>query len=446
MMRGKIALAILCLMLVYTAKAQQQDTLYFTLDEALQYAMEHSFNSKNADIDLHTSQKKVWETIASGLPQVDASAGYTANLNLPVSLIPAEFVGGEPGTYIPVKFGQDYNSNFGFSVSQMIFDGSYLIGLKSAKIYVDLARNAKEKTNIAVREAVTSAYFTTLIAEEKMGIVKDNLLNSEQLLKEAKAYYENGFREEQDVEQLQLMKQQAENEVIKAEREIRVSKMVLKFAMGMSVDKDIQLKDSLQRFIQPIRTGAALTEKFDYTQHIDYRIQETQVAAQKSLLSLEKVSFLPKLNAFYNYQKTAYSNEFNVIAADWYPSSMVGLQLTLPITYSGARTSRINQAKLELEKAENEQLQNIQNLQMQYLTALTDLESAMDKYKNDKENRSIAQRIYHKTQIKFNNGIATSTELSQNETQYLTAYSNYLISILQLLQSKVNLDKAEGNL
>jgi len=445
-MRKKLLLASLCLLFVFGAKAQQPDTLYFTLDEALQYAMEHSFNSKNADIDLQTSQKKVWEAIASGLPQVDASAGYTANLNLPVSLIPAEFVGGEPGTYIPVKFGQDYNSNFGFSVSQMIFDGSYLIGLKSAKIYVDLARNAKEKTDIAVREAVTSAYFTTLIAEEKMGIVKDNLENSGQLLKEAKAYYENGFREEQDVEQLQLMKQQAENEVIKAEREIRVSKMVLKFAMGMNVDKDIQLKDSLSRFIQPIQTGAALTQKFDYTQHIDYRIQETQVAAQQALLSLEKVSFLPKLNAFYNYQKTAYSNEFNVTSADWYPSSMVGLQITLPITYSGARTSRINQAKLQVEKAENEQLQNIQNLQMQYLTALSDMESAMDKYKNDKENRAIAQRIYDKTQIKFNNGIASSTELSQNETQYLTAYSNYLISMLQLLRSKINLDKAEGNL
>ena len=446
MMGRKLLLVTLCLMFVYTTRAQQQDTLYFTLDEALQYAMEHSFNSKNADLDLQTSQKKVWEAIASGLPQVDASAGYTSYLNLPVSLIPGEFFGGEPGTYVPVKFGQDYDSNFGLSVSQMIFDGSYIIGLKSAKIYVDLARNAKEKTNIAVREAVINAYYTTLIAEQKMGIVKDNLNNSDQLLKEAKAYYENGFREEQDVEQLQLMKQQAENEVIKAEREIRVSKMVLKFAMGMDVDKDIQLKDSLQRFILPIKTGTSLGATFDYTKHIDYRIQETQVDAKKSLLSLEKVSFLPKLSAFYNYQKTAYSNNFNVLSADWYPSSMVGLKITLPITYSGARLSRINQAKLDLEKAENDQLQNIQNLQMQYLTALSDLESAMDKYENDKENKDIALRIYDKTQIKFNNGIATSTELSQNESQYLTAYSNYLISILQLLQSKVNLDKAEGNL
>jgi len=445
-MGQKFLLVTLGLIFSFTAKAQQQDTLYFTLDEALQYAMEHSFNSKNADLDLQTSQKKVWETIASGLPQVDASAGYTAYLNLPVSLIPGEFFGGDPGTYVPVKFGQDYDSNFGLSISQMIFDGSYLIGLKSAKIYVNLARNAKEKTDITVREAVISAYYTSLIAEEKMSIVKDNLNNSEQLLKEAKAYYANGFREEQDVEQLQLMKQQAENEVIKAEREIRVSKMVLKFAMGMNVNKDIQLKDSIQRFIQPIQTGAALADRFDYSRHIDYRIQETQVEAKKSLLSLEKVSFLPKLNAFYNYQKTAYSNEINVLSADWYPSSMVGLKITLPITYSGARISRINQAKLDLEKAENDQQQNIQNLQMQYLTALSDLESAMDKYKNDKENRAIAQRIYNKTQVKFNNGIATSTELSQNESQYLTAYSNYLISMLQLLQSKINLDKAEGNL
>jgi outer membrane protein TolC len=441
----KWLLAIL-LLSTFTLSAQQSNEQGFSLNEALSYAMVHSYISKNADIDVISARKQVWESISTGLPQVDGIADYNVNLDLPVSLIPSEFIGGEPGTYIPVKFGQDYNSTFGVTVSQLIFDGVYLIGLKAAKVYVDLALGTQEKTQIEIREFVTDAYYSVLIAEKFLATNKDNLDNSQKLYSDTEAYYKNGFAEEQDVDQLRLMVKQTENELIKAERSIRVTKMVLKYVMGVDVNDEIVLADSLENFVDPVIKAGTVARDFDYSKHVDYRILETQYSLKKSQLDLEKVSLLPKIDVFYSWMKTAYANDANLIKEDWYPSSMIGFKLSLPIFSSGGRLKKIQRAKLELEKKENERLMNIQNLQMEYITAYTDLESALDKFKNDEENNVIAQRIYKKTQIKFNNGISTSTELSQNETQYLQSYSNYLLSMMELLKSKMNLDKAVGEL
>jgi len=437
-----VILAITCNILV----AQEVKKHSFSLAEATSYARIHSYISKNADLDIISARKQVWESISTGLPQVDGLVDFNAFLDLPVSLIPAEFVGGEPGTYIPLKFGQDYNSSFGVTVTQQIFDPVWFVGMKAAKVYVNLALGTQEKTQIEIREFVTDAYYNVLIAEKFLATNRDNLENSQKLFNDTEAYYKNGFAEEQDVEQLRLMVKQSENELIKADRTIRVTKMVLKYVIGVDVNEDIELTDSLEQFVNPVVEAGTVAREFDYSKHVDYRILETQYSLRKSQLDLEKVSLLPKIDVFYSWMKTAYSNDINLFKEDWYPNSVIGVKFSIPIASSGGRITKIQRARIELEKKENEQLMNIQNLQMGYITAYTDLESALDKLKNDKENSEIARRIYQKTQIKFNNGISTSTELSQNETQYLNAYSNYLMSMLQVLQSKMNLDKAVGEL
>ncbi len=445
--RIKAYLQLAVFVLAVSVAAAQPENQSFTLEEAKQYAMENSFVLQNSQKDITIAQKEVWKTISTGLPQISGSANYNMFLNLPVSLIPGEFFGEEAGTYIPVKFGQDYNSDFGFSVSQQIFDGSYIVGVGSAQIYLDLARQANEKAEIDIKNAVTQAYYMVLIGESNLNVMKENLANVTQLHKETQAYYDNGFREELDVDQMKILVRNAENEILKAEREIKVARVVLKYTMGYDIEQPIQLADTLQKFLAPFVSGNPKIN-FSFADHIDYRLANTNFKVSEKLLKLQKSTYLPKLNAFYNYSKTAYGNKANLFESDvsWFPSSLIGFQLTVPIFSSGQKMMNVQQAKIEVAKAENQRRLTESTLQKDYLTAVAEMESALEKYENDKENRALAEKIVEKSRIKFNNGLTSSTELSQLETQYIQAYGSFVNSTMQLLQAELNLKKAAGQL
>jgi len=447
-MMFKIKLALLAAFLGYAINPKAQEvTSSFSLNEAIEFAMENAYVLHNTKQDIAIAQKKVWETISIGLPQVSGTANYNAFLNLPVSLLPGEFFGGEPGTYIPVKFGQDFNSDFGFSVSQLIFDGSYIIGLGSVQLYVNLSKQQHEKTAIDIREAVTRAYYMVLVGMKYKQAMDEDLENVKKLYNETKILYENGFREEQDVDQIKLLLRNSENEVLKAEREITISKVVLKYTMGFNLDTEIALNDNIEKFLAPL-IAAPNKLQFDFNQHIDYRLATSNFQVSQKLVGIEKVAYLPKLSGFYNYSKSAYSNDANVFSSKtaWYPSSLVGLQLTMSIFNSGQKRSKVQQARIEVEKAEVLRNLTEQTLQKDYLTAVAQMESALESFDNDSENRELAEKIRQKTKIKFDNGISTSTELSQIETQYINAYRALVTSTLQLLQSDLYLKKATGNL
>lgn len=447
-MMFKIKMAMLTVLLGFAINPKAQEASNsFSLNEAIDFAMENAYVLHNTKQDIVIAQKKVWETISIGLPQVSGSVNYNAFLNLPVSLIPGEFFGGEPGTYIPVKFGQDFNSDFGFSVSQLIFDGSYIIGVGSVQLYVNLSKQQHEKIAIDIREAVTQAYYMVLVGMKYREAMAEDLENVKKVYSETKILYENGFREEQDVDQMKLLLRNSENEVLKADREITISKVVLKYTMGFNLDTDIALTDNLEKFLDPL-VSAPKQFQFDFNRHIDYRLATSNFQVSEKLLGIEKVAYLPKLSGFYNYNKSAYSNDANLFNSktEWYPSSLVGLQLTLSVFSSGQKRSKVQQAKIEVEKAEVQRKLTEQTLQKDYLTAVAQMESALESFDNDRENRELAEKIRQKTKIKFDNGISTSTELSQIETQYINAYRSLVTSTLQLLQADLNLKKATGNL
>ena len=438
----------LLLFVILAGTLKAQDDLKFTLVEAEEYALQHSYVVQNSGLDVAAAQKKVWETIATGLPQVSGSANYTKSLNLPVSLLPSEFFGGEEGTYQAVKFGQNYNSDYGFSVDQLIFDGSYIVGVGSAKIYLQMATQTKEKTEIEIKHAVAQSYFLVLTAEENLKVMKENLKNSQKLEGDTKALFENGFSEEQDVDQMRLLVQKAENEILKAEREIRIARIVLKYTMGVKVDEQVELTEPLDRFLNPLLENEEQPGGFDYSTHIDYRMIDTQRQLSMKELKLSKSAYLPRLSAFYNWSETAYGDDANLFKSSvpWFKSSMVGLNLTLPIFTSGQQMAKVKQAEFAYQQAQNAQSLAEQTLQKDYLTAIADIESAADQYRNDLDNKQLAKRIYDKTTIKYNNGISSSIELSQTETQYIEAQGAWVASVIQLLNSKISLDKAIGKL
>lgn len=432
--------------LVIPANAQE-NTTSFSLEEAMSYAMNNSYVLQNTSKDITIAQKKVWETITMGLPQVTGTSNYTKNLKLAVMLMPAEFFGGEPGTKIPVKFGQDYNSDFGLSVDQLIFDGSYIVGVGSSQIYLNLAMQAHEKAQIDIREAVTQAYYMVLISERSLQAMSDNYENEKKIYEETKILYENGFREEQDVDQINLLLRNAENEKLRTERELKIANVVLKYTMGYDLDTDIQLKDNLDKFVNPL-VDKQNSFQFNFGDHIDYRMAITNFQVSEKLLKLEKAAYLPRLSSFYNYSKSSYGDNANLFksSSEWFPSSMIGLRLSMSIFNSSQKRSRVQQAKLDLEKADNQVKLAETTLEKDYLTAVANMENALSNFNNDKASRELAEKIREKTKIKFDNGMSSSSELAQIESQYINAYRALVSSTLQLLQADISLKKAIGNL
>jgi outer membrane protein TolC len=429
-------------------KAQTESNLKFTLAEAQQYALENSYAVKGTEYDVQVARKKVWETIADGLPQIEASADYNNNLDLSVSLLPAEFFGGTPGTYTPIKFGQRYTSSANISVSQKIFDGSYIVGTMAAKVFVQLSQDQKEKTEIEIINTISQSYFTVLVAEENYKTIQENLEINEKLLTETNAYYQNGFREELDVDQIRLLVNTSKNRLADAKRAIQTSRIILKFGLGIEIDKSLELTNSLDELVDPIRTESPVLSNFEISNHIDFRIVETQLKAQELIIKNEKAAYLPTISAFYNYGKNTSSDFTNVFKSDvpWFKSSVLGFQLKMPIFSAGQKRSKVNQAKINFMKLENVQEMTQQNLKMDVSISFSNLLNAQEKYENDLEGVEIAKRIFDRTHIKFNEGISTSTELSENEKQYLNSHSAYINSTLSLLTSKIAFEKALGKL
>ena len=444
----QIASLALLVFLGFSLKAQTENLTKFSLQEAQSYALENSYTVKGSNYDLKVAKKKVWEAISTGLPQVSASADYSKNLDIPVSLLPAEIFGGNAGEYTPVKFGQTYAGSATINVDQKIFDGSYIVGLGAAKIFVQLSQNTKAKSEIEVKDAVAQAYYNVLVAKENYKTIEENLAITKKTHFETKAYYENGFREELDVDQVMLMLKRSENQLSNSKRAISNALIMLKFTMGYEIAQEIELKNDLESFITPLRISKANSTDLDIENHIDYKIVNTQLKAQKLIIRNEQAGYLPNLSAFYNYGKNTSTDASNVYKNNvpWFKSSMIGLKLNVPIFTGFNRRSKIKQEKITYKKIEDLKYNTEQSLKKDLSISHNSLVNAKENYENDLKGLEIAKRIYEKTLIKYNEGISTSTDLSNIEEQYLNSHTAYINSTLQLLNSKIAFDKALGKL
>lgn len=444
----QIASAFLLVFSCLSLKAQTENLTKFSLQEAQNYALENSYTVKGSDYDLKVAKKKVWEAISTGLPQVKANADYTKNLDIAVSLLPAEIFGGTSGEYTPVKFGQTYASSATITVDQKIFDGSYIVGLGAAKVFVQLSQNTKLKSEIEVKDAVAQAYYNVLVARENYKTIEENLAITKKTHFETKAYFENGFREELDVDQVMLMLKRSENQLSDAKRAISNALIMLKFTMGYEIEQEIGLKNDLETFITPLRISKANSTDLDIENHIDYKIVSTQLQAQKLIVRNEQAGYLPNISAFYNYGKNTSTDASNVYKSSvpWFKSSMIGLKLNVPIFTGFNRRSKIKQEKINYKKIEDLKYNTEQSLKKDLSISHNSLVNAKENYENDLKGLEIAKRIYDRTLVKFNEGVSTSTDLSNIEEQYLNSHTAYINSTLQLLNSKIAFDKALGKL
>lgn len=437
---------IIGVLLLSTLTFQAQEKYTFTLEEAITFARENSYAMLDAHDDIEAAKKKVWETTTMGLPQVNGTVDYQNFLKQPVSLIPAEFFGGQPGEFAEISFGTKHNMSASATLSQLIFDGSYLVGLQSAQVYLKISESIKEKTDISIKQGVINAYAGVLMTREGIDILKKNKQNIEKLLFETREIIKSGFAEEQDAEQLALTLSSLDNQLQNLQRLEQYNLNMLKYVLGIPIENNIQLTDKMEALAVLNSDLNILGQKFDYTTHIDYKISENSVQANKLLTKLEQSKALPSIGAFINYGVSAYGEKFKFFSNDqkWFGSSVFGVQISVPIFSSLQRTSRVQQAKINLDKSERGKMETVEKLNLSYQLAKTNFENALNTFNTAKESLKLAESIERKENIKFKEGISGSFELNNAQIQLYGKQQQFLQSIFDLISKKAALENALG--
>ncbi|GAB5401110.1 MAG: TolC family protein [Aureisphaera sp.] len=432
----------LILIVLIGFQLQAQNDYRFSLEEAISFALDSNYTAINARKDIAKAIKQKWETTATGLPQISAEVSYQNQLKQPVTLIPAEITGGEAGTFTPVIFGTQHNASATATLNQLIFDGSYLVGLQAARAFLDFSENANEKTRLEVRKGVINAYGSVLLAEELLEIFEKNKVAVEKNLFETRKIYENGLAEEEDVEQLEITLLDLEINIQNTERTLAIAKQMFNVALGIDIATPTFLTEDLDMLAQQNIQLSFMQQALSMEENVDYKIA-FNLTEQRSLeMKLEKSRALPSLNAFVNYGTQAFSNEFDLLNSSqpWFQSSVLGVNMSIPIFSSGMRSAKTQRAKIALEQAETDLEETMQTIKLEHDTAKNNYQFSIDKYNNAKKNLNLAERIETKNQIKFTEGIATSFELRQAQLQLYTAQQQYFQSMLDLINSKAELE------
>lgn len=420
----------------------QEATLSFSLQEAIDYALEHNRTTKNAARDIEAAKLLKWKTTATGLPQISASIDYNNWLKQQISLIPAEFFGGNPGEFAEIAFGTKQTMNASLVLDQKIFDGSYLVGLQSAKVFLEISENAKEKTDLEVRKATINAYGNVLLAEEGIKILERNLEVLRKNLYETIKIYDNGLTEEESVEQLQITLSGVESSYSNISRLKTLAYQMLNITLGLDLNNTTILMDNLESLATFNVVLSLLDADEDVENNIDYKIAVNDKRSKELLVKLEKSKVLPTLDAFINAGYSGNNERFDFLKKDqkWFGSSLIGVSLNIPIFSSLERSSATQRAKIELEKSEEDLTETEQNIKFQITSAKSDYQFAIEEYENKKQNLNLAERIEHKNQTKFFEGIASSFDLRQAQTQLYTIQQEYLQAMIDVINKKAELE------
>ena len=451
--------------LCFCAVASAQEKA-FTLKEAQDYAVKNSYQTKTGMLNIGIAEKNIKSYIGAGLPQISGEAKFQNHVDIPTTVIP-NFIGpavtgsliqngllppsaaDQPPSpeFVEAQFGTKYNVSAGINASQLIFSGTYFVGLQAAKTYSLAAKQGLEKTENDIRESVAQAYHMMLVAKENEVVLQQSKKNLEKTLFETTELYKSGFVEEMNMEQLQLLVSNVNNGVVSAQQQVENAIQLLKFQMGIPAEEKIALKDSLASLIQTTADESVLSKNVDMANHIDFKLVSTQERLMALNEKAEKTKYLPTLAGFFAHQQNALRNEFNFTDKEekWFPATIWGISLQVPLFSGLSRYHNVEKAKMDLEKSRIIKSQVEQGLKLQMQTAKSDYLVALNQFKTEKENLSLAEKIRNKILIKYNQGMASSLELTQAENQYLSTQGNYIRSMYQLLNAETKLDKLMGS-
>jgi outer membrane protein len=401
---------ILFLWVLFTANgyAQQSTSRAFTLQEAIDFALDNNISLKNSKESVEASEARAKEVMGMGLPQLNATGSIIDNYIIPTSFIPALIFdpNAQPGELIGVKFGTQYTGNAAINLQQMIFNGSYIVGLKASKTFIDLSRKDLIKTQTDVVEAIKKAYYSVLVNKERTELVEKNFQRLDTLLKQTKALYENGFAEKIDLNRVQVQYNNITNLKNNASIGLEVSYDLLKFQMGLPISEMIELTDQLETM-----KFQALDDEFGKDFQYSNRIEYNQLQVNKSMVELDikntKSQYLPNLNLFGSYGASYGTSAFNSMfqfGENWRTLGTVGLSASMPI-FDGMQKSRIIQQKKSKLNQIGNSIELVKNqIDLQQDQASKTFKSYMNTFRTQGENMKLSEEVYKVTVIKYQEG------------------------------------------
>ena len=434
----------MALLNVYSTIGQES----YSLKQAKQYAIQNSTQVKNSLMDVEIAQQKIKETTATGLPQISGTVAFQNFLDVPTSLIPASsFDPAAPvDLLIPVKFGTDFNLNGTLQVSQLIFSGNYLVALQASKTYKAISIQMVEKSELEIKAAVSEAYFTVVVLQANSEAMDSSLIIIKHIYNDTKILINEKVLEPSASLQLELSIMELENGLKQVNDQIIVAKKLLKFQMGIEINTEIRLADDLTTLSSGLEGEIAST--INVAENIDYKMLQTQLKVNELLVKNKKADYLPTLAGFFSHQQVAMGNEFNFFGSDgsWYPTTIWGLNLSIPIFSGGQGPSRLKQAKIETLKTQNRIKQLDEGLQLQTAQATTAYNNSLDSQKTRERAVEIANEVLRTTEVKFKEKVVSGMELTQAQSQVIQSKTNLINAKYEVLKAKLAIDKLVNKL
>ena len=442
----KNKLLITLLLLVSFLQAQEKKESYsFSLQQAIDHALQYNYSIINANRDIEAAKQKKWETTATGLPQISGSVGYLNNIDFTLQGVSGNAFNpaGNPDDISLFAFGTKQSMNSNLTLSQLLFDGSYIVALQASKTYLKYYENAKQKTNLEIREMVVNAYGNVLLAEESVAILEKNKATLSKTLSDTQETFNNGLIEEENVEQLQITLSSINSNLSNVKRLLDIANKMLKFSLGIEVSSELKLTDKLDALTASNLDLSLTQNSFEVSQNINYQMA-SNFQEQRSLeLKLQKSKALPSLGAAFNFGYNSFANEFDFANGDqkWNRFSNLGVSLNVPLFSSLGRSAKTQQAKIAFDQAKTQLTQTEQQLKLEYERAKSDYDFSIEEYATSKSNLSLAERIEKKQEIKFREGLSSSFDFSEAQRQLYTSQQNYLQSMVNIINKKAALEK-----
>jgi outer membrane protein TolC len=434
---------ILTLLIVQASLASLgQETFEFSLQDAINYAMQNNYEVIYSEKNIEAAKQQMKEATAFGLPQIDGSLDYADNIQNPTSVIPGDFFGA-PGEDVEIQFGTKYSVNAGLYASQLLYSGKYIVGLKTAKIFMEKASIDFFKDKVAVTQQVADSYYNVLATEEQLRVVDTTLKVTRKIADETKLTYEVGFAEDLDVDQLDLLVSDLEASRVYLENQLSIAHAYLKFFLGLDNEDTVVLKDEMFNLIEKRKDSEIVSQIFNVNENVDYISLEKTKEIRLMQVKLEKTAYQPTLAASINLQTNAQRNSWDFFSPDgkWYASSAFGVNLIVPIWSSGERRAKVKQAQIAFEQINVQQDQLKVSLNLQYQTALNEYFNAFTVYQNRDKSRKVAAKIFQTTSIKFTEGMAGSLDILNTQNQFLESERAFIEAGRMLLQAGQELER-----
>jgi outer membrane protein TolC len=416
-----------------------------SIQEAVAYAKQHSYQVKKVLEDVRIQQQVNREVTASALPQVNGSFNFINNIKLPVSLVPGEFFGGAPGTFIPVQFGVQYSATTGAELNQILFDGQVFVGLQARNAAMEFARKNAEITEEAIAVNVHKVYYQLLIGEQQLDLYHDNIERFEKLYHDTREIYKNGFAEQLDVDKVNVTLTNLRTDSLKLKTQLNNGYLGLKMLLGMPLTDSLVLTDQLN---DELIKENLLDSAYSFTDRREFQLLQIGKELNDYNVKRYKLMALPTVSAFGNYFTNAQRNEFDFFKSGgrWFQQSTLGLRINIPIFDGNRRRALLEQARSAVRKTEYD-------MELLKLSIENDVASARNRFRDavlavdaQQKNIELAERVFDQTKKKYEQGLGSNTEINTAQTELRSAQTNLYAALYDAALAKVDYLKAIGKL